>query len=216
MADLFENVEPRRSSRGSMATGAVVLYGNALAFEDALLAALQAVTAQAPFRHMVTPGGFLMSVAMTNCGAVGWITDRTGYRYDRVDPESGLPWPALPQVFGAVASAAAAEAGYPKFAPDACLINRYEPGARMSLHQDKDEQQLAYPIVSLSLGLPAKFQFGGLKRTDPVCSYVLQHGDVAVWGRPSRLCYHGVLPLKDGVHDKLGRQRINLTFRVAL
>jgi len=216
MADLFENVEPRRSSRGSMATGAVVLYGNALAFEDALLAALQAVTAQAPFRHMVTPGGFLMSVAMTNCGAVGWVTDRTGYRYDRVDPESGLPWPALPEVFGAVASAAAAEAGYPKFAPDACLINRYEPGARMSLHQDKDEQQLAYPIVSLSLGLPAKFQFGGLKRTDPVCSYVLQHGDVAVWGGPSRLCYHGVLPLKDGVHDKLGRQRINLTFRVAL
>ena len=216
MADLFENVEPRRSSRGSMATGAVVLYGDALAFEDALLAALQAVTAQAPFRHMVTPGGFLMSVAMTNCGAVGWVTDRTGYRYDRVDPESGLPWPALPEVFGAVASAAAAEAGYPKFAPDACLINRYEPGARMSLHQDKDEQQLAYPIVSLSLGLPAKFQFGGLKRTDPVCSYVLQHGDVAVWGGPSRLCYHGVLPLKDGVHDKLGRQRINLTFRVAL
>ena len=199
-----------------MATGAVVLYGDALAFEDALLAALQAVTAQAPFRQMVTPGGFLMSVAMTNCGAVGWVTDRTGYRYDRVDPESGLPWPALPEVFGAVASAAAAEAGYPKFAPDACLINRYEPGARMSLHQDKDEQQLAYPIVSLSLGLPAKFQFGGLKRTDPVCSYVLQHGDVAVWGGPSRLCYHGVLPLKDGVHDKLGRQRINLTFRVAL
>ena len=199
-----------------MATGAVVLYGDALAFEDALLAALQAVIAQAPFRHMVTPGGFLMSVAMTNCGAVGWVTDRTGYRYDRVDPESGLPWPALPEVFGAVASAAAAEAGYPKFAPDACLINRYEPGARMSLHQDKDEQQLAYPIVSLSLGLPAKFQFGGLKRTDPVYSYVLQHGDVAVWGGPSRLCYHGVLPLKDGVHDKLGRQRINLTFRVAL
>ena len=199
-----------------MATGAVVLYGNALAFEDALLAALQAVTAQAPFRHMVTPGGFLMSVAMTNCGAVGWVTDRTGYRYDRVDPESGLPWPALPEVFRSVAAVAAAYAGYPNFVPDACLINRYEPGARMSLHQDKDEQQLAYPIVSLSLGLPAKFQFGGLKRTDPVCSYVLQHGDVAVWGGPSRLCYHGVLPLKDGVHDKLGRQRINLTFRVAL
>jgi alkylated DNA repair protein (DNA oxidative demethylase) len=216
MADLFENVEPSRPSRESMAAGAVVLHGNALAFEDALLAALQGVTAQAPFRHMVTPGGFAMSVSMTNCGAVGWVTDRTGYRYDRVDPGSGLPWPALPEVFRMVAGAAAAAAGYPNFVPDACLINRYEPGARLSLHQDKNEQQLANPIVSLSLGLPAKFQFGGVKRTDPVRSYALQHGDVAVWGGPSRLCYHGVLPLKDGVHDKLGRQRINLTFRVAL
>jgi DNA oxidative demethylase len=124
MADLFENVEPLRSSRESMATGAVVLHGNALAFEDVLLAALQAVTAQAPFRHMVTPGGFPMSVSMTNCGAVGWVTGQTGYRYDRVDPESSLPWPALPEVFRAVAAAAAAEAGYPKFVPDACLINR--------------------------------------------------------------------------------------------
>ena len=194
-----------------MAAGVVVLHGNALAFEDALLAALQAVTAQAPFRHMVTPGGFPMSVSMTNCSA-----DRTGYRYDHVDPGSGLPWPALPEVFRAVAAAAAAEAGYQKFVPDACLINRYEPGSRLSLHQDKNEQQLANPIVSLSLGLPARFQFGGVKRTDPVRSYALQHGDVAVWGGASRLCYHGVLPLKDGVHDKLGRQRINLTFRVAL
>ena len=194
-----------------MAAGAVVLHGNALAFEDALLAALQAVTAQAPFRHMVTPGGFPMSVSMTNCSA-----DRTGYRYDHVDPGSGLPWPALPEVFRAVAAAAAAEAGYQKFVPDACLINRYEPGSRLSLHQDKNEQQMANPIVSLSLGLPARFQFGGVKRTDPVRSYALQHGDVAVWGGASRLCYHGVLPLKDGVHDKLGRQRINLTFRVAL
>ena len=181
-----------------------------------MLAALQGVTAQAPFRHMVTPGGFTMSVSMTNCGAVGWVTDRSGYRYDRVDPGSGLPWPALPEVFRMVADAAAVAAGYPNFVPDACLINRYEPGARLSLHQDKNEQQLANPIVSLSLGLPAKLQFGGVKRTDPVRNYALQHGDVAVWGGPSRLCYHGVLPLKDGVHDKLGRQRINLTFRVAL
>ena len=216
MADLFENIEPPRPPRESMAAGAVLLHGNALAFEDALLAALGTVTTQAPFRHMVTPGGFLMSVAMTNCGAVGWVTDRTGYRYDRVDPESGRPWPALPEVFRTVATAAALEAGYPGFVPDACLINCYEPGARMSLHQDKNEQELAYPIVSLSLGLPARFQFGGLKRTDPVSRYVLQHGDVVVWGGPSRLRYHGVLPLKDGVHDKLGRRRINLTFRVAL
>src|SRR5215468_1538413 len=113
MTDLFENVEPLRPSRESMATGAVVLHGNALAFEDALLAALQGVTAQAPFRHMVTPGGFTMSVSMTNCGAVGWVTDRTGYRYDRLDPGSGLPWPALPEVFRTVAVVAASEAGYP-------------------------------------------------------------------------------------------------------
>jgi hypothetical protein len=132
MADLFERVEPLHPSRENMATGAVVLYGNALAFEDALLAALQSVTAQAPFRHMVTPGGFPMSVSMTNCGAVGWVTDRTGYRYDRIEPRSGLPWPPLPEVFGAVASAAAADAGYPNFVPDACLINRYKPGARLS------------------------------------------------------------------------------------
>jgi alkylated DNA repair protein (DNA oxidative demethylase) len=178
MADLFERVEPLHPSRENMATGAVVLYGNALAFEDALLAALQSVTAQAPFRHMVTPGGFPMSVSMTNCGAVGWVTDRTGYRYDRIDPRSGLPWPTLPEVFVAVASAAAADAGYPKFVPDACLINRYEPGARLSLHQDRNEQRLANPIVSLSLGLPARFQFGGVKRTDSVRSYALQHGDI--------------------------------------
>src|SRR5262245_29927058 len=187
MADLFENVEPLRSSRASMGAGAVVPHGIALAFEDALLAALQAVTAQAPFRHMVTPGGFPMSVSMTNCGAVGWVSDRTHYRYDRVDPVSGLPWPALPEVFRAISAAAAAEAGYPKFVPDACLINRYEPGARLSLHQDKNEQQLANPIVSLSLGLPARFQFGGVKRTDPVRSYALQHVDVAVWCGPSSL-----------------------------
>jgi alkylated DNA repair protein (DNA oxidative demethylase) len=216
MADLFENIEPPRLSRESVAAGAVLLRGNALAFEDALLEALGKVAAQAPFRHMVTPGGFSMSVAMTNCGAVGWVTDRTRYRYDRVDPESGRPWPALPEVFCMVATTAGAEADYPGFVPDACLINCYEPGARMSLHQDKNEQELAHPIVSLSLGLPARFQFGGLKRTDPVRRYVLQHGDVVVWGGPSRLCYHGVLPLKDGVHEKLGRRRINLTFRVAI
>jgi DNA oxidative demethylase len=216
MNDLFATIEPPLPAREEFAAGAVLLRGKALPLEGDILTALQAVTAQAPFRHMVTPGGFVMSVAMTNCGAAGWITDRTGYRYDAIDPESGRPWPALPEPFLTVAVAAATDAGYPDFVPDACLINRYEPGARLSLHQDKNERDMKQPIVSVSLGLPATFQFGGLKRTDAIRKYALRHGDVAVWGGPSRLCYHGVTALKDGTHDRLGRMRINLTFRGAL
>jgi alkylated DNA repair protein (DNA oxidative demethylase) len=213
MRDLFDT---EVVSREVMAEGAVLLRGKALEFGTGILDALQAITAQAPFRHMTTPGRFVMSVAMTNCGAAGWITDRTGYRYDGIDPDSGRPWPALPDCFAGLAVAAATEAGYPDFVPDACLINRYEPGARLSLHQDKNERNFANPIVSVSLGLPATFQFGGLKRTGPVRKFALRHGDLAVWGGPSRLCYHGVTELKDGEHEKLGRMRINLTFRRAL
>jgi len=198
-----------------LAPGAILLRGKALPSQDSLLAEIEMITNQAPFRNMVTPGGYVMSVAMTNCGTVGWVTDRSGYRYDRMDPESGRPWPALPDCFLMLAISAAAEAGYLDFVPDACLINRYEPGARLSLHQDKNERDFANPIVSVSLGLPATFQFGGLKRTDPVRRYALRHGDIAVWGGPSRLCYHGVPELKDGVHERLGRTRINLTFRRA-
>ncbi len=199
-----------------MAEGAILLRGRALPAETAILAALDAVADAAPFRHMVTPGGFVMSVAMTNCGEVGWVTDRTGYRYERNDPETGKPWPAIPARFQALASEAAAEAGYGHFAPDACLINRYEPGSRLSLHQDKDERDFAHPVVSVSLGLPAVFQFGGPKRADPVTKFALRHGDIAVWGGPSRLFYHGVARLPDGEHPALGRLRINLTFRRAL
>jgi alkylated DNA repair protein (DNA oxidative demethylase) len=213
MSDLFQSLEPRREAMGP---GAVLLPGQALPFEQLLLEALNTITAQAPFRRMTTPGGFLMSVAMTNCGSAGWVTDRTGYRYDRLDPESGRPWPDLPASFLALASQAAAEAGYPDFHPDSCLINRYEPGARLSLHQDRNERDHAHPIVSVSLGLPATFQFGGAKRTDPVRRFALRHGDVAVWGGPSRLFFHGVQELKEGEHAKLGRMRINLTFRRAM
>jgi DNA oxidative demethylase len=217
MSDLFEATgSPLDPPRDVMAEGAVLLRGRALSIEDDLLRAIDAVVAQAPFRHMVTPGGFTMSVAMTNCGSVGWVTDRSGYRYDGVDPVSGRPWPALPDCMRALATAAAAEAGYLDFVPDACLINRYEPGARLSLHQDKNEGDFAQPIVSVSLGLPATFQFGGLARTDPVKKFALRHGDVAVWGGPSRLFFHGVPELKDGCHATLGRQRINLTLRRAL
>jgi alkylated DNA repair protein (DNA oxidative demethylase) len=156
-----------------------------------------------------------MSVAMTNCGGIGWVTDRTGYRYDALDPESGKPWPAMPSSFRELAGQAAAQAGFDRFSPDACLINRYQPGARMSLHQDKDELDFGAPIVSVSLGLPAIFLFGGLKRSDKASRFRLQHGDIAVWGGPARLLFHGVAPLADGEHPVMGRQRINLTFRKA-
>jgi alkylated DNA repair protein (DNA oxidative demethylase) len=213
VSDLFQALEP---SREAMGDGAVLLRGQALPVEGALLEALRVIVMQAPFRRMTTPGGFLMSVAMTNCGSAGWVTDRTGYRYDRLDPESGRPWPDLPASFITLAAEAAAKAGYPEFQPDACLINRYEPGARLSLHQDRNERNYALPIVSVSLGLPATFLFGGPKRTDAVCRFALRHGDVAVWGGPSRLFFHGISELKDGEHETLGRTRINLTFRGAL
>jgi alkylated DNA repair protein (DNA oxidative demethylase) len=199
-----------------MADGALLLRRYALAREDEILSALAAITAVAPFRRMVTPGGFEMSVAMTSCGTVGWVTDRRGYRYDPNDPTSGQAWPGMPPAFAQLAAAAAAAAGYADFQPDSCLINRYEPGTRLSLHQDKDERDFTQPIVSVALGLPATFLFGGLQRNDPTDKYALQHGDVVVWGGPSRLRYHGVAPLKDGEHPRLGRCRINLTFRRAL
>jgi len=198
-----------------MAEGAVLLRGFAGSREAALLAALREIEAQAPFRRMFTPGGHQMSVAMTNCGEAGWVTDRTGYRYDGADPESGKPWPAMPAAFRELAASAAREGGFAGFAPDACLVNRYEPGAKMSLHQDRDEQDFAAPIVSVSLGLPATFLFGGPKRNDTPRRYRLSHGDVVVWGGPSRLFFHGVAPLADGEHAALGRKRINLTFRKA-
>jgi alkylated DNA repair protein (DNA oxidative demethylase) len=215
MDDLFQS-DLSHDKREAMGDGAVLLRGRALPLETEILAALETITARSPFRHMTTPGGFLMSVAMTNCGAAGWVTDRTGYRYDRLDPESGAPWPALPDCFRELATAAAGEAGYASFSPDSCLINRYKPGARLTLHQDKNERDFTQPIVSVSLGLPATFQFGGLARKHPVRRFALRHGDIAVWGGPSRLCYHGVSELKDGEHAKTGRIRINLTFRAAL
>jgi len=196
--------------------GAVVLRGFATQSADLLVAEIQRIIAQAPFRHMETPGGFRMSVAMSNCGALGWVSDQTGYRYQADDPESALPWPPMPAQLQQLAADAAAQAGFADFAPDACLINRYEVGARMSLHQDKDERDLTQPIVSVSLGLPAVFQFGGLKRSDPVNRVTLTHGDVVVWGGVDRLRYHGVLALKAGEHPLLGACRLNLTFRKAV
>jgi alkylated DNA repair protein (DNA oxidative demethylase) len=216
MQDLFDLSGEAQAGTESLAEGALVLHGFAVKQATALLAAIAEVGAVAPFRRMVTPGGYEMSVAMTNCGTAGWVTDRKGYRYARLDPESGKPWPALPPPLLALADAAAVMAGYVGFVPDACLVNRYEPGARLSLHQDRDEADYRHPIVSVSLGLPATFQFGGLKRSDPVKKVPLRHGDVVVWGGPSRLVHHGVLTLKDGEHPATGRFRFNLTMRKAL
>lgn len=213
MGDLFAALE---SSTETMAQGATLLRRFALESADDLLAQIDLIVSAAPLRHMVTPGGFSMSVGMSNCGAFGWVTDRRGYRYQSTDPLSGKPWPAMPAPLLSLAVNAAREAGYPDFKPDACLINRYEPGAKMSLHQDKNEKDFRNPIVSVSLGLPATFQFGGLDRKDAVRKYALVHGDVVVWGGPSRLFYHGILPLKEGTHEKTGRARFNLTFRRAV
>lgn len=205
----------RPATHEPLAPGALLLRGRATAMAATLLADLQAVLQQAPLRHLVTPGGYRMSVAMSNCGVLGWVSDATGYRYDANDPQSGRPWPPMPASFQALAAQAAREAGFDGFMPDACLVNHYEPGARLSLHQDRDERDHGHPIVSVSLGLPATFLFGSLRRTEPTARIPLAHGDVVVWGGPSRLRYHGVLALKEGHHAATGRCRINLTFRRA-
>ena len=213
MDDLF--ADPLQSGRVQLGTQTWLLRGFAHPWMETLLAELRLIEACAPFRHMLTPGGLRMSVAQTNCGPLGWISDRHGYRYSPMDPETGASWPSMPTAFQQLAEQAAAEAGFSGFRPDACLINRYQPGARLSLHQDRDERDFAAPIVSVSLGLPATFQFGGLRRADKAERVSLLHGDVLVWGGVDRLRYHGVLALKDGQHALLGAQRINLTFRRA-
>lgn len=211
---LFDDIEDTPCI-APLAPGAIVWHGGARDSAQGLLSAVAEVTAQAPWRHLITPGGFRMSVSMTSCGDAGWVSDRRGYRYDAIDPDSGKPWPAMPEVFRELAALAAAQAGFSEFDPDVCLINRYVPGARLTLHQDRDERDGRAPIVSVSLGLPAVFQFGGPKRSDPTRRIPLVHGDVAVWGGPARFFHHGVLPLKPGCHPLTGEQRINLTFRRA-
>jgi DNA oxidative demethylase len=211
---LFD-VEDDSLRQQSLGPGAIVLRGFAAPRERALLAGIDHVIARAPLRHMVTPGGQRMSVAMTNCGALGWVTDRSGYRYDALDPTSGERWPPMPAAFLDLAQDAAAHAGFDGFAPDACLVNRYEAGTRLSLHQDKNERDFGAPIVSVSLGVPAVFLFGGSSRAERAVRVPLEHGDVVVWGGPARMRYHGVLPLKAGYHPLVGGHRINLTFRKA-
>ena len=211
-ADLFQAM-PRDLP---LADGAVLLGRFAEPLDKRLLAVIERVAAAAPFRHMVTPGGYRMSVAMTNCGKAGWITDRAGYRYEPIDPERGEKWPAMPRVLSDLAVRAAKAGGFDGFAPDSCLINCYAPGTRLSLHQDRNERDFDAPIVSVSLGLPAVFLFGGQRRSDRPQRVALAHGDVVVWGGPARMAFHGVMPLADGEHVLTGRRRLNLTLRRAL
>ena len=211
MSGLFASQS--QGARTDLAAQACVLHGFALSCVDALLADVERIAAAAPFRHLVTPGGHVMQVAMTNCGTFGWCSDRRGYRYDAIDPHTGQPWPPLPLAFLQVAANAANAAGFAGYVPDACLINRYLPGTRLSLHQDRDEDDRVAPIVSVSLGLPATFLFGGFARSDKTLRVPLTHGDVVVWGGVDRMRFHGVLPIKPGRHAVLGEQRINLTFR---
>ena len=213
--DLFDDPHTELPREERLGPQALLLRGFALPYVEELLPALAAIEAAAPFRHMLTPGGQSMSVALTNCGTLGWISDRGGYRYSPLDPLSGQPWPAMPGAFRRLAREAAAAAGFADFAPDACLVNRYRPGARMSLHQDRDERSLDHPIVSVSLGIPAVFLFGGNRRTERTQRVPLVHGDVVVWGGVDRLRFHGVLPLGEAVHPLLGAQRINFTLRRA-
>ncbi len=212
--DLFDDLPlAREDLRTAIAPGAVLLRGLGRADDVAMLAAVEAVIAQAPLRHMQTPGGHTMSIQTSRCGSMGWVSEPGGYRYAARNPQTQAPWPAIPPSLVDFAVRAADEAGYPGFVPDSCLINQYLPGNKLGLHQDRDERDLRAPVVSLSLGLPATFLFGGLQRTGKTQRYRLAHGDVVVWGGPSRLAFHGVLPVADGHHPLLGRRRINLTFR---
>jgi alkylated DNA repair protein (DNA oxidative demethylase) len=216
LKDLLMGTDTAHSRTETLGEGAVLLCGFALPDANALWHAVERIAAKAPFRHMITPGGYRMSVGMTNCGRAGWITDRRGYRYDTIDPETQRPWPAMPVVIERLATRAAEAAGFAGFAPDACLINRYEPGARLTLHQDKNERDFAQPIVSVSLGLPAVFLFGGLQRNGPPRRLVVESGDVAVWGGAARLAFHGIEKLAGGENPLTGNCRINLTLRKAL
>jgi DNA oxidative demethylase len=211
--DLLGDLESAPEGQAVLGESALLLRGFAAADAPALVAAIREIEAQAPFRHLITPGGYRMSVAMTNCGNTGWVSDESGYRYDSLDPGSGSPWPAMPPLFQRLAAAAAREDGFPKYQPDACLINRYEPGSKLSLHKDKDEDDPIAPIVSVSLGLPAVFLWGGLRRADRPRRIRLESGDVVVWGGASRFVYHGVAPLPEGEHPLTGSYRLNLTFR---
>lgn len=211
--DLFDlPSQPRAEIIGAQAT---VLRGFVRREQADLLAAIEQIAARAPFRHLVTPSGYRMSVAMTNCGEVGWVSDRSGYRYDAVDPLTHERWPAMPEIFRALAERAAAQAGFGSFDPDAALINRYEPGTKLSLHRDYDERDASAPIVSVSLGVPATFLWGGLSRSDRTGRIPLESGDVVVWGGPSRFVYHGIATLKPGHHPLTGERRFNVTFRKA-
>jgi len=214
--EMFDLVVPQVGNHEQLEPGALVLRAFALEEAPALIEAIQVVAKAAAFRHLTTARGLRMSVAMTNCGDVGWVSDRSGYRYDAIDPAANRPWPAMPDVFAQLAARAASVAGFDGFAPDACLINRYEPSTRLTLHQDRDEQDFAAPIVSVSLGVPATFLWGGKARVASSRRVRLAHGDVVAWGGPARMNFHGIDTLCEAHHALTGNARFNLTFRRAL
>jgi alkylated DNA repair protein (DNA oxidative demethylase) len=214
--DLLDRAPPAEPAVEPLGPGAVLLRGFAAHIADELVAAVEAIAAEAPFRHLIVPGGYAMSAAMTNCGQWGWTSSRRGYRYVADDPDTGRPWPAMPETFRLLAARAAEACGFSVYAPDCCLVNRYTPGARMGLHRDQDERDIGAPIVSISLGLPATFLWGGASRKGRPRRLRLICGDVVVFGGPSRMVYHGVDPVPEGEHPLTGRARINLTFRKAL
>ena len=213
--DLFDLSNNGESWIETITDDAVVLRQYLVNRSDELAEAIKTIEAKAPFRHMKTAGGFTMSAAITGCGDYGWISDRQGYRYSKVDPVTAQPWPEMPEVLKTIGKECARKAGYSDYNPDACLINRYSPGAKMSLHQDKDERDFTAPIVSISLGVPATFLFGGQQRADKTIKVPVMHGDVVVWGGTSRLFFHGVSTIKSAYHPFWGESRINITFRVA-
>jgi alkylated DNA repair protein (DNA oxidative demethylase) len=212
MASLFDD-QAAPSTSEQLEEGAVLLRGFAAPQAASLVEEAERVAGASPFRQMVTPGGHTMSVAMTNCGHLGWVSDPRGYRYDPIDPKTSAAWPPMPAAFLSLARSAAEAAGFSHYDPDACLINRYSIGAKLSLHQDRDENDHWAPIVSVSLGLPAVFLWGGKRRADPQRRLLLESGDVVVWGGPARFAYHGIAPLKGGEHPLTGATRMNLTFR---
>jgi alkylated DNA repair protein (DNA oxidative demethylase) len=215
---LFDTADPSTAGVEAieLESGATILRGFALEDAAALLVAIERIADAAPLRHMTTAGGWRMSVATTNCGNAGWLSDRSGYRYDAIDPETGRQWPALPELFADLAARAAREAGFAQFEPDACLVNRYAPSARLALHQDRNERDFDAPIVSVSLGVPATFLWGGATRADRPRRVPVEHGDIVVWGGPARLNFHGVDTLRESYHALTGSVRFNLTFRRAL
>jgi DNA oxidative demethylase len=212
--DLFDDLPlPTEDLQTALAPGALLMRGFGRAGDVDILQAVESVIAQAPLRHLQTPGGYTMSIQTTRCGSMGWVSEPGGYRYAASNPGTQQPWPTMPPCLLDFAVRAATEAGYPDFVPDSCMINQYLPGTKLGLHQDRDERDLRAPVVSLSLGLPAIFLFGGLQRAGKTQRYRLAHGDVVVWGGPSRLAFHGVLPVAEGDHALLGRRRVNVTFR---
>lgn len=214
--DLFAEMKEINPKRVELGEEAMILRGYASDIAVDLFNDINAIISESPLRKMQTPNGYTMSVQTTSCGSFGWVSDAKGYRYERNDPLTRQPWPAMPSSFIKLANQAASEAGFNNFVPDCCLINHYQAGTKLSLHKDKDERDFTAPIVSVSLGLPAIFLFGGLNRSDPTQRYKLEHGDIAVWGGKSRLVYHGIQPLIDGNHPLTGHSRINITFRKVL